>query len=223
MNKQESKVIKINYINIKEIGISTFEEGFSNIPLIMQTSILKYRDEEDRLRGLSGKMLLKKLLIEMGYSKSVLCQVRPDQYNRPYLNEEVDFNIAHSGEYVICTISRDTKVGVDIEQVKMIDIDSFDMIFNNEERVKLKNSNNPINDFYSIWSQKEAITKADGRGLGVSLHNIEINGLNAKLENEEWLLKEIEIDLNYKSHIAYKGNRRIEIEKVKNIDIKNIL
>jgi 4'-phosphopantetheinyl transferase len=216
-------LIKVNYINIKEIGVSTFEEGLRNIPLVMRTSLLKYRVEEDRIRGLSGKLLLKKLLIEMGYSESVLCEVRLDQYNRPYLNKEVDFNIAHSGNYVICGISRDTKVGLDIEQIKTIDIKSFDTVFSNEERVSLKNSNNPINEFYSIWSQKEAVSKADGRGLGIPFLNIKIKGLNVNVEDDEWLLREMKIDPNYKSYIAYKGDRRVEIEEVKNIDLKNII
>lgn len=215
-------MVTVNYININEIDPFVFDKGFHTIPPAMKASLLKYRVEEDRIRGVMGKLLLQKLLVENGYSENVLHQITLNQYNRPYLNETVDFNIAHSAAYVICAISKETKVGVDIEKMEAMDVEDFDMHFSKKESIALKQSKDPMNDFYSIWSQKEAVAKADGRGLGIDLPTIELYNQGAVLDGESWLLKEMEIDLNYKSYVAYKGNREIQVSKVGNEDLRLI-
>ena len=43
----------------------------------------------------------------------------------PNLSNNLDFNISHSGQFVVCAISNSIPVGIDIEKIKEIEIESF--------------------------------------------------------------------------------------------------
>ena len=82
-----------------------------------------------------------------------------NEFGKP-VTEGTFFNVSHSHGVVV--LVKDTvNVGIDIEQVRFVDDGLKVFISNDEEKDYIKNDVN----FYEIWTNKEAVVKADGRGI----------------------------------------------------------
>ena len=105
----------------------------------MQNQVYSYVKEEDRKRYLFGKLMLRKLLVEYGNSKTILNNIQIGENSRPYLIGNIDFNISHSGDYVICAISNESKIGIDIEKIIPINVMEIEnLVLNDAESEKMK-------------------------------------------------------------------------------------
>lgn len=117
-----------------------------------------------------------------------------NKYGKPYIKNYPDFhfNISHSGKWVVCAVSSQT-VGIDIECMNELDQSFANAIFTDHEKHEyLKKGDNPgrLKYIYEIWTLKESYFKYLGKGLSISITNIEftfkqsqyeINNLDANL------------------------------------------
>lgn len=179
-----------------------FEYYLHQLPINMQEPILRFRDRRDAQRSLFGKLLLVKGLFLLGLSEHQLTDLNYTNYNRPYFSQYPDFNIAHSGEFVVCAISKTNKVGIDIEEVKPTVLNDFRYQFTGDEWTQISTSANMLHEFYTLWTQKEAIIKASGEGLSIPLKKIHIANGKAAWDNQELYLYPLEISPSYRSHLA---------------------
>jgi 4'-phosphopantetheinyl transferase len=216
-------MIEINFLKINKEHYQYLEILLNSVPSFTKERVLKYDQKEDQLRGVIGRLILKKLLILANYPLTVLEEIKLDQYNRPYLNSEIDFNIAHSDAYVICAISKSTKLGVDIEKIKPIEIDDFNIFLSETELKELLKSKTPLTSYFDLFTQKEAVSKAIGIGLEISLPDIKIRNNVAVCKKEKWNLVKLAIDKDYKAHIAFKKGEEIRIKELKIEDLLSIL
>ncbi|MFD2147071.1 4'-phosphopantetheinyl transferase family protein [Mucilaginibacter antarcticus] len=95
-------------------------------------------------------------------------------------------------------------MGVDVELIKNIDIESFEYLFAADELRQIKSSDDELNLFYTFWTIKEAASKAEGQGLSMQLKNVVVIDDHVLIENKKWSYKNIDIDLRYKIHIVAK-------------------
>jgi 4'-phosphopantetheinyl transferase len=123
-------------------------------------------------------------------------------FGRPLINDRIDFNISHSGDYVICAATDTGRVGIDIEKIRPIAPDDFKNYMTADEWAAIKRSDKPRDTFYEYWTQKESIIKANGQGLSVPLNEIYIHASRAILYDERWVLRQISIAPDYKCHLA---------------------
>ncbi len=172
------------------------------LPEAIQQKITRYTRWQDRQAALFGKLLLLECLKEYDYLSDCLDDILFGRYGRPYLNRNVDFNIAHSGEYAICAITNAGRVGVDIEKIKTIDLSDFEQSMTAEQWKNIQAAANRHKTFYQYWTIKESALKADGRGLSFPLSEISTNGGKAKLNGSFWYLREINIAPDYSCHLA---------------------
>jgi 4'-phosphopantetheinyl transferase len=183
----------------------------------MQEKVLKYRRWQDAQSSLLGKILLMRGLKKYGFSKCVLEDIQYTPYNRPYFRDNIYFNISHSGNCVICAISRDFELGIDVEEIRPIIIHDFNSQFNEEELNTIYSSEDRLFAFYNLWTKKEAIIKADGRGMSVPLKNIVFkNSREALLNERQWHVKQIDLNNMYCIHLAAAASpdNRIMFEKL---------
>lgn len=127
------------------------------------------------------------------------------KFGRPYFNtlRNFDFNISHSENMVACAITNEGRIGIDIEKRKSIDIIDFEDQFSDAEWIHIKNEKFPYYTFYDCWTKKEAILKADGRGMTLSLHLIDtIGSKKITIDNNSWFILEIDTFKNYTCSIA---------------------
>lgn len=162
----------------------------------------RYVVEEDGCRFLLGRVLLLEGIRKLGYSDIGLKDVHFDEFNKPYFKNDLSFNISHSGKYVICALSKTCKVGIDLEEVKPVNIDNFSTCFSPGEWVYLKNTNNPLLVFYNLWTRKEAVIKADGRGLQIPLSCFEVIENQVSINSCNWFINELPLSKGYIAHLA---------------------
>ena len=114
-----------------------------------------------------------------------------NEHGKPFLEDGPYFSISHCKEGIAVAIDEEP-IGIDIEGIRKADKDLVERVMNEEERVWMDDRK-----FTRLWTQKEAVVKAQGVGI-VSfeqLQHILRNSGNLKLQTIE---KE-----NYIYSIAY--------------------
>jgi len=160
-----------------------------NQPISEREKILKYRQKKDRIQSLVGIMLIKYIIAEhLGVQPSLIV-INRDKYGRPYCSMtqwKGDFNLSHSGEWVILSISEKCKVGVDIEKMNNISMEITNYFLTEKEQRNLYNGkgNDLIKDFYKLWTLKESYVKLIGLGLSYPLNSFEFE-IKTKEECQE--------------------------------------
>ena len=160
-------------------------------------------------------MLILKGLKDLGLSSYSFDNLQYSAFQRPYFPGSIDFNISHSGNYVIFAISKTNRIGIDIEEIKEIPLLDFDSLFSKEELQRIYKVKNDYIPFYTLWTQKEAYLKAIGMGLNVPLNEVLVNNNKISHNHEEWFLHELKLDADYICHLLTDlQNPEILIEKV---------
>ena len=178
------------------------ENCLSTMPAFIGEKIQRYRRWEDRQAGLIGKLLLKEALAGHGYGSDCLSKLQTDSYGRPQVDGAVDFNISHSGEFVVCVITSVGRVGVDIERIRDMNIAGFHRYFSQECWQEISAAVNGLRCFFDHWTMRESVIKADGRGLSVPLTELNVKDGKVVLDGKVWHLKKVELSSSYCCHLA---------------------
>lgn len=95
-------------------------------------------------------------------------QVCVGEHGKPYLQNSGDifFNLSHSGKYVLCGIT-DRQIGVDIQKRHDKDVSGV--------KEKIHNAQDKEEDFFLLFSAKEAFCKCTGEGLQRDLSHIAVD------------------------------------------------
>jgi 4'-phosphopantetheinyl transferase len=195
-------MIKIYYADLKaQLNDAIFFNYLNLFPIEIKNKILKFHRWEDAQASLLGKLLLKNGLKNIGID-SDLSELKYTKYGRPYIENVCDFNISHSGQYIVCAISTDGKIGVDVEEIKPIALDGFRSWFPEEEWAEIITSKNIYHAFYYYWTAKESIIKAEGSGLSIPIENIVLKEGQALIGKVIWYYKPITLFDNCVMQIA---------------------
>ena len=89
-----------------------------------------------------------------------------EKYGKPYVVNGPYFSISHCKEGIAVAID-DTPIGIDIEAIRHANSDLIERTMNEEEIKLIANSQKLIANrtFTRLWTQKEAILKAEGIGI----------------------------------------------------------
>ena len=154
--------------------------------------VLSYKQEKDRCLALAGKLiLLYGFNILMKQNRYILPELEYNEFGKPeFKSYSLGFNISHSGYRVVCACIHQGITGVDIEYMTKINPEEFRDIFSGEEYDRIL-AGNPV-DFFHLWTLKEAVMKAEGRGfsldpLQIQTHTI-TNGNELTLNKNRWFL-----------------------------------
>jgi 4'-phosphopantetheinyl transferase len=122
--------------------------------------------------SLFGRVLVKNIVSkETSISKKSIL-ISKTKLGKPIIkkptNLNIDISISHSDNYLVIGICNHAKIGIDLEIFKNIDLEIFknclsvseEVYINSGERRKQK-----LENFYEIWTRKEAYLKALGVGL----------------------------------------------------------
>ncbi len=179
-----------------------FRSLADRLPVDLRQKVLKYRRWQDAYGSLFGKLLLQIAMKKAGFPFH-LDQLKYTAFNKPYLPQLPDFNISHSGHRVVCIISTHSRIGIDVEAISDISFDDFQNQFTPEEWIAIRRSPTPVNTFYQFWTAKESIIKADGRGLGIPLQDLDIcKNRTIILDTTYWTIHDLALFPDYACHIA---------------------
>lgn len=168
----------------------------------IKDQVSTYRRWQDRQAFVLGKLLIWKGLKYHQYEDDCLSKLQLNRYGKAYIDSRVFFNLSHSGQYVICAFYKE-EIGIDIEKIEQIDLDDFKIIFSEQEMNQLRVSLDPLTDFFRLWTIKESVIKAEGKGLSLPLQLINTSKLGTvQVEKKTWYVKEINLFQNYCCAIA---------------------
>jgi 4'-phosphopantetheinyl transferase len=192
------------------------ENHLLNFSKEYQDKIKRFRRWQDAQLSLLGRVLLLKGIEEVGLFCPPDKEIKYTKHDKPYFEDNlIQFNISHSGEIVVCALSTENEIGIDIEMVTNVEIDDFKFLMTEMEWENVTSSNNKNNTFFNYWTQKEAVIKAHGHGLTIPLKSFEIIDNMTKIDEEKFYLKEIRIDEKYKCTISQRANiDKISIKKI---------
>ena len=187
-------MFEIFITDIEKISEEEYNYYFSQLPIAMKYQVSKYRFKDDRYRTIAGKIMLLKYLRK--HTKLDLSNIKTSKYNKPYIeNCDINFNISHSGKYTIAVFSNSNQIGVDIEDMSNeIDIDDFKSIFLENEFNQMQKSKNRLEKFYTIWTIKEAVLKAEGIGLIDDMKDVIIEDNKVSFKNRKYNIHTFKID-----------------------------
>ena len=149
-----------------------------------------------RLNGYKSKKLQECFLYYRGALRCILAKylfIDPQEvsfgytkYGKPFLNNghlKLQFNLSHSYSLAVCAVCLGSKIGVDVEKIiPCHNLDELALEICSLQERQLFSSlpyAQKLEAFYSLWTGKESFTKADGRGLSIPLHEVELASLEA--------------------------------------------
>lgn len=175
-----------------------FTRYLQQLPQSLHRDIMKYHQHVDRVRTLTGKLLLKEAIQQAGLPHSLMDPMSYTNYKRPFITKEVDFNITHSGNCVACIAGRGMKVGIDVEEIKPIRPEDILAVLRDEELDEMKRANASPEAILRFWTRKEAIVKASGEGLYLAPQSIYFTDeLTATTPENTWFLQELDFGREY--------------------------
>lgn len=163
--------------HIGDLTDSEYKKWYSLMSAEKQRRVDGFRFVEDKKLTVCGEMLARKAVSEQ-------CGVAPEsiifgikEHGKPYAeNLPAEFSISHSGNMAVCAVN-DTPVGIDIEQIRPVNLTVAKRICTDEELLYLFSRKPTEQDFtytedaeiltrfFEIWTLKEAYGKCSGYGL----------------------------------------------------------
>ncbi|WP_046744438.1 4'-phosphopantetheinyl transferase family protein [Kordia zhangzhouensis] len=197
-------MVDIFFTSFKEpLDDTVYSEFLSLLPEDLRKRNARFMRWQDRHANLFGKLLLIEALKHHNINTNIWNLITYGKHKRPYLTlPTYDFNISHSGDYVICAISKNIQLGVDIEENRARRFNHFDNVMTKKQWKDIQSSNNPIRTFYKYWTIKESVIKADGRGFYIPLDQLEIRDNTVQFEDRLWFLNNLDFAEGYSAAIA---------------------
>ncbi len=180
-------------------------KNLNSLPNMMKQDIIRYKDWKERQIRIEGKILLKKMLSYWKLDKEYkLENIKKSAENKSFFDNYLDFSIAHSYNMVVCAIAFNSKIGIDIEQIKPVDWQRFEDYFTENEFNFLENSQQPDSDFYLLWTKKEALSKAIGIGIELDFKSIDVKENRVIVDEKEYEFSEISTQKEYICSLAFE-------------------
>jgi 4'-phosphopantetheinyl transferase len=189
----------------------------------IETSLLPLDDQEKvlanrfhfaihRIRYIYAHVLLKRILASYLHCNSHQVILIKGERGKPAIHYPVttlQFNLSHSENEVIIALHANLPLGVDIEMIKnKYEEKIAERFFSQAEQKELHDClpEDRIPAFYYLWSAKEALIKATGKGLHLPLNQFSVK-LNTvvqlvRLETTDWLVISLNERAAFKSAIA---------------------
>lgn len=98
--------------------------------------------------------------------------LRPGPYGKPEA-PGVQFSLSHSGGYALLAVS-DSDVGADLERIRPAPERVAARVFTPDEQRWLAGDDDYDTRFFTLWTLKEALLKACGRGLTLPLQSLDV-------------------------------------------------
>lgn len=205
--------MKIYVTKISDISKEIIDKLCLFIDPERKSKIKRFINKKDKIRALVAEILIKTIMAETLGIKSKKIIFNKNEFGKPYLKnyEKFNFNISHSGEFVVCAID-DRPIGIDIEQIKQIEYKVIaERFFSTCELKYIENADlcNQLKKFYEIWTLKESYIKCCGMGLSMQLNKFSIDLSSSETirvaENNNYkqhLFKLIDIHSNYKMAVC---------------------
>jgi 4'-phosphopantetheinyl transferase len=138
----------------------------------------RYRFADDRRRSIIARAATRRLLGRYLDTDPRALVIGEEEHGKPVLlQREMELNASHSGDLVALAFAKETAVGIDVERRRRLhDVPALARrYFSDDELTIVRSASDPDDAFFAIWTAKEAIVKASGKGIGTGdLHGFTV-------------------------------------------------
>jgi 4'-phosphopantetheinyl transferase len=188
--------------NLDQLDPLKIERWISSVSTEKQAIIQRLLHLKSQVSSLAGLHLLNLCAKEEGVTGFDLSEVQYPKSGKPFWDKgasNFDFNVSHSGDFILVAASTSLSVGIDVEKIKELKRLNFKMVMSSQELEQIKKT--PLL-FFDLWSKKEAVVKAaDTVGLARMSH-VKLKSQSAELDEKEWYLKKVNLDEAYMINLA---------------------
>lgn len=189
---------------------SDWLKQLQRLPQRLQDQVLRFRRWQDQHMALLGKLLLLEGMMAQGGDADCLERLEVDDNGRPYIAGEADFNLSHSGGAVVCAISRNGRVGIDVELLRSLEPDHFTLCMTPQQIESFHQADDPSQALLQLWVAKESAAKAKGVGLGYDFRKMICSSDRITMNQDHYHLYPLELHDVYLCCIA-SSYRQCEI------------
>ena len=183
----------------------------------------RFHFEVDRNRFIVAHACLRLILARYLRCEPLQLDFSTNEYGKPaVLNDhKFEFNLTHSGDYALIAVTRERKVGVDVEHIRPgADLESLAARYFSQREVS-ELTVVPLEQktiaFFNGWTRKEAYIKAQGLGLSLPLDGFDVSlspGEPVILratrpdphEAARWTLLSLRVAPGYEGALAVEGH-----------------
>jgi 4'-phosphopantetheinyl transferase len=129
----------------------------------------RYRFDDDRRRSIIARAATRRILSQLVGATPRDLVIVEGEHGKPELaGRVIEFNASHSGDLVALAFARETAVGIDVERRRALhDPLAIARRFFSEGELAFISAASDIDAaFFTVWTAKEAIVKASGKGIG---------------------------------------------------------
>ncbi|MDL2253497.1 4'-phosphopantetheinyl transferase superfamily protein [Ruminococcaceae bacterium OttesenSCG-928-I18] len=209
-------MIKLYLVSIGALG-PLAQAMLCLLPPGRREKTMRYIKEEDRLRSAAAGLLLRYAFgtaFEEGLTrgdygkpeaqgKQAPCPQGATGHRRhggphppqgaghldPLRGDDIYFNLSHAGEYVVLATAS-SEVGVDIEPIAPFEREVAKRCFQKNEQAFLWEGEDSERRFAVLWTTKESIMKATGRGFSLPPESFSIldseGQMGCEVEGQKW-------------------------------------
>lgn len=233
MNKEETVIMQLEPHEVHIYSVDLAEavaRQASHIKLLTPDEnkrAERFRFTLHRQRFIAARASLRLILSQyLSIAPEKICFAY-SSHHKPSLSHPSDtnlqFNLAHSSDFAIYAVALEQALGVDVEVIEARQVAAIaERFFSPQENEALNNlaPADRVKAFYHIWSCKEAIIKATGKGLSQPLSSFSIPLTNEPskidLDNQVWSL--VPLSLSNKYSAALASNQPIQSIKYFTLD-----
>jgi len=225
----QGSLLEYNHVHIWRVNLDYSESKLNLLKDHLSKEEIeranRFYFEKDRRQFMLRRGILKQIISKY---LAIDPQNLPFEYNRfgkPYLitdslKHDLKFNMSYSNNVALCCISPQKNVGIDIEYLhKDVEFQPIiDRFFSQNEKEFIENIviNKQKEGFFKIWTRKEAILKAMGKGMSFPLEminvpfkknnfTININSFGNQGNESSWYVQDLFPASNYVASIAIEG------------------
>ncbi|HEX7360863.1 MAG TPA: 4'-phosphopantetheinyl transferase superfamily protein [Bryobacteraceae bacterium] len=175
-----------------------------SLPHPFYDRIARFHRKEDRYRGILGKWLLSRQLVDAGLPFSWIKSLAVNPAGRPFLEgvSGIDFNVSHSEDVVVCAVALGGRVGIDVEAIRPIDCRGFRSLLPEALWREAGGGTHGDASFFRCWTRFESAVKAEGCGLAAPGSQLKFEQRSAWFAGRRWFLHEINVAAGYCCHLA---------------------
>jgi 4'-phosphopantetheinyl transferase len=171
---------------------------------------------DERRRSLEAHCAVRRILaLQLGVDPAYL-EFDATDAGKPFLAkpaQALQFNLSHSGRHSLIAVAEDRSVGVDIEMSRpMSDLLGVAMGVATTREIDLLRqlpAGEMHSSFFDLWTRKEALLKAIGRGFLVDPRQVEVGigqgRSHVTFDARIWTLETLAVGANVTAAVAIEG------------------
>jgi 4'-phosphopantetheinyl transferase len=182
----------------------------------------RFVSELDRRRFVVAHAQMRIVIAAFLHVPPVAIRFSVGSHGKPQLSDrriDLRFSLSHSGEQALLALAIGREVGIDIEQVRSVEVlDLARHCFSQREYETLESfsPDQRLQAFFRGWTRKESLVKARGDGLSCSLRDFDVSLdetardllVGWRLSPNEcgrWTMRSVAADAGYAAAITVEG------------------